>query len=63
MRTIWQSDGRGGRLMRLTLVIASFIVTFFVVTHALAFVGVSRVDADGVAFIVALVTAAFVMYG
>jgi hypothetical protein len=49
--------------MRLAIVIASFIATLFVVTHALAFVGVSRVDADGVAFIVALVTAAFVMYG
>jgi hypothetical protein len=63
MRTIWQSDGRGGRLLRLIFVIASFIVSFFVVAYTLAFAGVARVDADGVAFIVALMSAAFVMYG
>jgi hypothetical protein len=63
MRTIWQSDGRGGRLMRLTLVIASFIASFFVVTHALGFAGVNGVDADVGASIVALVSAAFTMYG
>ena len=63
MRTIWHSDGRGGRLLRLIFVIASFVVSFFVVAHALVFAGVTRVDADGVAFIIALVSAAFVMYG
>jgi hypothetical protein len=63
MRKIWQSDGSGGRLMRLTFVIATVIVSFFVVTHALEFVGASRLDADGGASIVALVSAAFTMYG
>ena len=63
MRTIWHSDGRGGRLLRLIFVIASFVVSFFAIDHALIFVGINRVDADGVAFIIALVSAAFVMYG
>ncbi len=63
MRTIWQSDNRGGRLTRLIFGIASFIATLFVVTHVLTFVGASKVDADGVAFIVALIIVAFVMYG
>jgi len=63
MRTIWQSGGRGGRLLRLSFVILSFVASFYVIAHALAFVGVGRVDADGVAFIVALMTAAFVVYG
>ena len=63
MRTIWQSDSRGGRWARLTFVIATFIVSFFVVTHALGFVGVAPVDADIGACMVALVSAAFAMYG
>jgi hypothetical protein len=63
MRTIWHSDRRAGRLLRLIFVIASFIVSFFAVGHALVFVGVARVDADGVAFIIALMSGAFVMYG
>ncbi len=49
--------------MRPIFGIASFIATLFVVTHALSFVGVSKADADGVAFIVALIIFAFVMYG
>ena len=49
--------------MRPAFVIATFIVSFFVVTHALEFAGASRLDADGGASIVALVSAAFTMYG
>ena len=62
MSTNWQSDGRGGRLLRLSFVIATFIVSFFAVTHALGFLGVDRIDANGGASIVALVSAAFTMY-
>lgn len=48
--------------MRLSFVIATFVVSFFVVAHALGFVGVDSLDAKGGASIVALVSAAFTMY-
>ena len=35
MRTIWHSDSRGGRLLRLIFVIAGFFVSFFAIDHAL----------------------------
>ena len=63
MRTIWHSGGRVGRFLRLIFVIASFVVSFFALGHALVFAGINRVDADGVAFIIALMSAAFAMYG
>ncbi len=50
-------------MMRLTFVISSFIASFFVVVHAFDFVGISGIDASGGASIVALVGAAFTMYG
>jgi hypothetical protein len=49
--------------MRPAFVISTFIVSFFVVAHALEFAGAGRLDADGGASIVALVSAAFTMYG
>ena len=49
--------------MRLTFVIATFIVSFFVVANAFEFAGATKLDADGGASIVALVSAAFTMYG
>ena len=49
--------------MRLSFVILSFIASFFLVAHGLSFIGASKIDADGGASIVALVSAAFAMYG
>ena len=63
MRTIWHSDTPGARLLRLIFAIVSFVASFYVLTKGLTFLGVGKGDADGVGFIVALVSASFVMYG
>ena len=62
MRTIWQTGSRGRRLMRLSFVILTFVVAFFLAAHGLSLIGASRLDADGGASIVALVSAALAMY-
>ena len=48
--------------MRLSFVILTFIVAYFLAAHGLSLIGASRIDADGGASIVALVSAAFTMY-
>ena len=49
--------------MRLSFVILTFIASFLLAAHGLSFIGASRLDAGGGASIVALVIAAFTMYG